>query len=231
MDVDRLGRRVLGKGLVDILNRWRRCETYRWFVPIYQCSRKFGRSFAFPIGLKGNPSLNRQPARSISGKIAPMDEVRSKITKEDKAIQEYYFLQELIEKYDSKALIVKSWSVTLSAASIGFAFAERLGVIFLLGSLSTLIFWYLESRWKYYQRIMIERASEIEKYVNGDSSAYSGPKICTTFASEFGSSERLGKAFRVFFYRNVYIPHIIIFSFGLLLFVLQTGIFFQYRLF
>ena len=43
----------------------------------------------------------------------------------DYLAQEYLFLQKTVEDFDARALTIKAWSVTFSAAGLGFAYQQH----------------------------------------------------------------------------------------------------------
>ena len=58
---------------------------------------------------------------------------------------EYLHLQKTVEDFDSKALTIKAWSITFSLTVIGGAFVSHKELVFLLASVASAIFWYLET--------------------------------------------------------------------------------------
>ena len=78
--------------------------------------------------------------------------------------KEYPRLQQVIEDFDSKALTIKAWSVTLSAAGIVTAFSQGKATILPTSAASALIFWLVEAMWKASQQAYYRRIREIEKY-------------------------------------------------------------------
>ena len=83
--------------------------------------------------------------------------------------QEYFRLQEALEKFDEKALTIKAWSVTLSMAGIGAAFLNKAPVLLLLSGLASLLFWLIEAWWKVFQQAFYPRIYEIESLMKGNS--------------------------------------------------------------
>ncbi|MEL7489361.1 MAG: hypothetical protein AAGJ73_01475 [Pseudomonadota bacterium] len=133
------------------------------------------------------------------------------------ALEEYKIANQRISDYDKLVLTIKSWSITLSAGAIGFAFIEAKSILFLLASLTALVFWYLEAINKNYQTALIDRSRELES-VLPDAETYNGPEFGTNFKRVFG----FGSTFRIFrimlFYRNVHHPHSLIFIGGIILY-------------
>jgi hypothetical protein len=147
--------------------------------------------------------------------------LRTDIRRRDEALKEYYFTQELVDRYDERSLQIKSWSITASGVAIGFGFTADRPALFLLGSIGSLIFWYLEALWKSIQAVHIEKSHELEKILNKPELSYDGPSISGNFAEKFRTRAPRRNAFKIMRYRNVWIPHLFIILFGVLLFLLQ----------
>ncbi|MEZ5823227.1 MAG: hypothetical protein R3C97_00295 [Geminicoccaceae bacterium] len=108
--------------------------------------------------------------------------------------------------------------------SIGFAYAEDKPIIFLLGSLSALFFWFLEARWNFYKQLMIDRATDLENFLRNNkikSAEYDGPAISKTFEEGFASRDRKKRMRRYFFFRHVYVPHIFVVIGGVIIFLFE----------
>ncbi|MEP6818368.1 MAG: hypothetical protein ABJA18_02470 [bacterium] len=89
-------------------------------------------------------------------------------TKLDLLKSEYLHIQGVIESFDSRVLSIKTWSVTTGLTGIGAAFSTHSKYVLLLATLSSLMFWYIEGRWKTFQYAYGFRASDIEYYFSGD---------------------------------------------------------------
>lgn len=126
----------------------------------------------------------------------------------EEALEEYYFSQELVDRYDERSLKIKSWSITASGAAIGFGFTVDRPALFLLASLGSLIFWYLEALWKTIQRVHIDRALELKTILIKSDLNYIGPSISENFANKFRSRIPKKNIFKFMRYRNVWIPHL-----------------------
>lgn len=81
---------------------------------------------------------------------------------------EYLFLQEAYEDFDRRALQIKSWSITIYAASIGFALERGLPEMWVLLLISSSLFWYIEATWKSFQYAHQKRMYVIEDYFSGE---------------------------------------------------------------
>lgn len=81
---------------------------------------------------------------------------------------EYLHLQRVIEEFDQRALTLKAWSVSFSAAGLGLAYSEREAAILLIAALSALVFWIVEGSGR--------RASRPITSASGRSSGISAPQ-------------------------------------------------------
>lgn len=122
--------------------------------------------------------------------------------------EEYLRLHQTVEEFDSKALTIKAWSVTLSAAGIVSAYIEKAPMVLLIASGSALIFWLVEALWKTNQQAFYPRIREIEAYFREPGE--SGPPLQISGAWSAAWEQR-GKtlyAFQVIWWPHVALPHI-----------------------
>ena len=82
----------------------------------------------------------------------------------DYLAQEYLRLQQIIEGFDARALTIKAWSVTFSAAGLGLAYQQHNPVLLLVAAGSALVFWMVEAISKLDQRAFIPRIQQIEDW-------------------------------------------------------------------
>lgn len=135
------------------------------------------------------------------------------------AIQEYYFLQGDVARFDHIAHGVKNWSITISFAIIGFSVVNDVSYLSLLASVVAIIFWSMEARWKRYQRIHFRRISALEKILGNVNLQYQGPEIRQNFLNEVrtlqgGKKEEI----RMMLLGNVSLPHLAILILSILSF-------------
>jgi hypothetical protein len=76
--------------------------------------------------------------------------------------QEYFAVLELIKDYEKRLLTVKGWGVTLSLAALAWGFKDHKMGMFLVASISGLIFWIIEGVMKRHQMRFYQRMREIE---------------------------------------------------------------------
>src|SRR5688500_5936924 len=104
--------------------------------------------------------------------------------------QEYFQLQKTIEDFDGRALTIKAWSVTFSAAGIGLAYDKGKPTILLVAALSALVFWIVETVWKIHQRAFYDRVERIEAYFAGAPDEIFPLQISRSWFASFGGPKR-----------------------------------------
>ena len=142
------------------------------------------------------------------------------------ALQEYFHIEEQIDKFDERSLKMKSWSITTCVIIIGAGFHLKLPVLFLVASASVLIFWYLEAVWKYFQYALTPRIKEVEAFLNNETLdgkviEYTGPRINKAFSEQFKWKVERRVFPGIFFIRNIQLPHSLIFIIGIILYFLR----------
>jgi len=132
--------------------------------------------------------------------------------------QEYFHLQEAVEKFDEKELVIKGWSVTLSMGGIGVAFLRGASELCLLSAAAALLFWYVDALWKCFQQAFYFRIRTIEDYMHGD---LKEPFVFPAIYHSWGYGWRKTSMNRVFFWSHVALPHVAVVIFGILLWILS----------
>jgi hypothetical protein len=145
--------------------------------------------------------------------------------------QEYLFLQKTIEEFDARALTIKAWSVTFSAAGLGLAYQQHNKVLLLVAAGSALAFWIVDAVWKYHQRAFYPRALMIERWFAARSTEPSAApfQINTYWQSEFGrglldrvqtrETDSVWKAYAIPLFVGVMMPHAAVFAAGVALYL------------
>lgn len=139
-------------------------------------------------------------------------------------VQEYFQLQKIVEEYDSKALTIKAWSVTLSAAAIVAAYVEKVPMALIVGATSALVFWVIEALWKTNQNAFYNRIYQIEAFFRSDSNKCSPLQIAGHWSKAWHKGNKELKSFRVMMWPHVFLPHLVVFLGGLLLYVFFSPI-------
>ena len=136
--------------------------------------------------------------------------------------EEYLYLQNVVQEFDSKAITIKTWSVTFSLAALGGAYAVNVPLILLLAAISALLFWLLEGYWKLFQYAYYQRTGEIEDHFAGKKALLAPMQIGRVWNKRLktGGTKRL---LRIMFRAHVALPHIIIILLGLLFFILNVA--------
>jgi hypothetical protein len=147
--------------------------------------------------------------------------------------QEYLFLEKAVEDFDARALTIKAWSVTFSAAGLGLAYQQNNPKLLLIASGSALVFWLTESVWKYHQRAFYPRLMAIEQWFASRVGArgFAPFQIMTNWRPEIykrPASERAPRTgwrsaaaisrLRVPFFPGVMLPHVVVFAVGIILY-------------
>ena len=147
--------------------------------------------------------------------------------------QEYLALQKMVEDFDQKALTIKAWSVTFSAAGLGLAYQQHLPILLLAAACSALAFWLVEAVWKSHQYGYYPRLLEIEEWFRAHSdTAGDAPFQITsqwrpvTAAGGTANPARAIALKRRFipFFAGVCLPHVIVAAAGVGLFLLYPPV-------
>jgi hypothetical protein len=123
--------------------------------------------------------------------------------------KEYLRLQQVIEDFDSKALTIKAWSVTLSAAGIVTAYSQGKATILIVSAASALIFWLVEAMWKSMQQAHYPRVEDIERHFRecGDIPPY---QINAFWTRSWDDRRRTWIALKILTWPHVFLPHIVV---------------------
>jgi hypothetical protein len=76
--------------------------------------------------------------------------------------KEYFALVDTVSDFDSRLMVIKGWSVTLSLAALGLGFQQQHYALFGLGALTALGFWFLDLLVKTFQVRYYPRMRDIE---------------------------------------------------------------------
>lgn len=125
---------------------------------------------------------------------------------EDLLGQEYSHIQKVIEDYDTKTLTVKAWSVTFSAAAIGFAYDKHERVILVVALASSLAFWVMEALLKANQQAYYHRIGEIEIHFSGGERR-KPLQIGAAWEAAFKAAGGYGRISSLMRWPHVFMPH------------------------
>jgi hypothetical protein len=142
----------------------------------------------------------------------------------DHLSKEYMRLQQVVEDFDSKALTIKAWSVTLSAAGIVTAFSQSKATILLIAAGSSIVFWLVEALWKQNQQAYYPRIKEIERaFTSGDFSV-APYQIASSWSQAWTLGRRSRMTIFILCWPHVFLPHIVVAIAALVLFLLYAPV-------
>lgn len=130
---------------------------------------------------------------------------------------EYFYLQKVIEDFDSCAIAIKAWSITFSLTAIGGAFASKAHFVFLIASVSALMFWILEAVWKSFQTGYYQGSEAIERYFNGSGTLTAPFQIGDTWFQHWSAGGNR-QWVKMMLWPHVALPHAVVVVIGGLLF-------------
>ena len=141
--------------------------------------------------------------------------------RDDFLAQEYLLLQKTVEDFDARALTIKAWSVTFSAAGLGLAYQQGNPRFLLFAGLSALTFWLVEAVWKIHQRAYYSRIAQLEAHFSGEVTVVAPFQVTRTWFASHGGPDRVSRWLTIPFYPGVMLPHIVVAAAGGLLFALS----------
>jgi len=147
--------------------------------------------------------------------------------------KEYFELLKVVGDFDGRLLLIKGWGVTFGLATLALAFQKRSAGLFLVAALSGLCFWILEGQFKGYQMRYYPRMRHIEVLCAQLARSNAQPPSPLIDWSWEQASSQLGEghipdestiderhalsAYRhTFLLPQVFLPHILTVSFGIL---------------
>ena len=134
---------------------------------------------------------------------------------------EYFYLQGVIEDFDSRALTIKAWSISFSLAAVAGAFASHAPLVFLVAFISALLFWFLEAAWKSFQLGYYERSGAIERHFSGEQLLGAPFQVGSAWFRHWHAGGSRAWA-RLLLWPHVALPHAAVTLIGGLLFVLSV---------
>lgn len=134
-------------------------------------------------------------------------------------LAEYTKLQDIVEEFDARALTIKAWSVSLSAAGIVTSYIEASTIILFVASASALAFWLVEGLWKVNQQCFYPRIRAIETALEQGSSI-PALQIAGSWSKAWRERRNAGFLVKVLCWPHVALPHVIVAVLGMVLLVL-----------
>ena len=132
---------------------------------------------------------------------------------------EYLHIQKTIEDFDARALSIKTWSVSFGLAAIAGAFASHASIVLLVASVSSVLFWFLETMWKTFQLAYYARSETIEKHFRGQSAIAHPFQIGTSWYAKW-SHMKTAETRRIALWPHVALPHAFVLVLGAALYLL-----------
>jgi len=137
--------------------------------------------------------------------------------------QEYLSLQKTVEEFDARALTIKAWSVTFSAAGLGLAYERHSRILLLIAAASALVFWLIEAMWKVNQQPFYRRIREIESHFRGTQTTVPMQTATAWFAA-FRARGRYAFTLRILSWPHVALPHVLIALAGVALYLARPPV-------
>jgi hypothetical protein len=135
---------------------------------------------------------------------------------------EYISLQQSLEVADKKCLDIKGWNITLAAVLItaGFTEFKFSDILFIVGALASLVFWYMEAFYRGLTHFTSHRIKRIEEvFQNGDYNSEPPLQLYSSWEKLF--KEQGPQTKKYFRKDHVYLPHLFISIICLILFVVK----------
>src|SRR5271156_1075181 len=131
--------------------------------------------------------------------------------------QEYFRVQEAIDKFDEKAISIKAWSVTVGMAGIGTAFLKHTPGLLILSGIASLLFWLIEAWWKAFQQAFYPRMYEIESLMMGHTVDHpTSPFIGGSLLLAWTTARKRGQIWKILRWPHVFLPHALVALVGIL---------------
>jgi uncharacterized protein YybS (DUF2232 family) len=137
--------------------------------------------------------------------------------------EEYFHLQKVVEEFDSKALTIKTWSVSGSLVVISAGLSkDRPNELFLIGAIAAMLFWIIEAYWKAFQLSNYARIMAIEAYFRSPRESTIKPlQIASAWSRSYRDYHKK-KIFEIIWWPAVMLPHIVLFLGGIALYYLSS---------
>ena len=136
----------------------------------------------------------------------------------DLLLAEYLQLQKSVEEFDARALTIKAWSVTLSAAGIVTAYVQTVPFVLVVSALSALVFWLVEASWKVNQQAFYKRIREIEGAMRTGNPEIAPLQIASSWSASWHAGRKNRKILWVMSWMHVWLPHVPVAVGGILLY-------------
>lgn len=126
----------------------------------------------------------------------------------DFLLAEYLQLQKTVEDFDAKALTIKAWSVTVSAAGVVAAYVESKPMILVVAGVTAIAFWLVEALWKANQHAYYPRIKQIEAYCAGSIPDIRPLQVGSSWTATYRKNRRELLVLHVATWPHVWLPHL-----------------------
>jgi hypothetical protein len=134
--------------------------------------------------------------------------------------QEYFKLQDFYEDFDKRIQGIKGWSITIALAAIAAGLNYKNEYLGLFASITSIIFWIIETIWKIFQYHYKPRIEEIESKIKlNDINSIIPLQIYSSWFDSFRKGNFEFK--KVAFLAIVFIPHLPVCILGFIFFICQ----------
>jgi hypothetical protein len=132
---------------------------------------------------------------------------------------EYLMLQEAYQDIDKQGFTIKGWSITVAAGAVGAGLINGQEMLLWLGFISSLVFWFLEAKWRGQLHFYRTRIIQIEeRFVNGECLKLTPLQLYSEWEKEYN---QVGSQTWKYICKSfTFLPHIIIAAASLLLAIL-----------
>lgn len=137
---------------------------------------------------------------------------------QDFLAQEYLTLQRFTEDFDSRALTIKAWSITFSAAGLGLAYTHTQPPLLLIAAGGALVFWLIEILWKLSQRAYYPRIKAIETHF-AEGGAIAPFQITASWCDAYHGPQGWRAAWTFALRPQIALPHALVAVAGVALYV------------
>ena len=135
---------------------------------------------------------------------------------------EYIYLQQSLEVVDQKCIDIKGWNITLAAVLItaGFTEFKFSHILFIVGALSSFVFWYMEAFYRGLTHFTSHRIKQIEKvFQNG---YYTSEPPLQLYSSWEKLFKKDGSQTKNYLFKHIVaLPHVFISTICIILFMVK----------
>lgn len=137
--------------------------------------------------------------------------------KREELFTEYYKLIELIYKYDSYFINIKTSSISLGSIATGVGIGIRSIYLILLVMILAIAFWLTEASLKVLQLSNFKRIKELEHTLNQNviEGEFTSPRIIGAYGERRRENEESKLLIKVIWWNHVMFPHVVFVTGGL----------------